>query len=158
MRILSILLLASFCFANTTNANTTNEGIRLIGSGLYQDAYKVLSKVYEQTKDPKAIYYMGFLNKTEFNNYSLGVNQIYKSAQLGYPEAMCEYGILLYKGQKYSLALSWFNKAAKLHSPKAMYLIGWMYEQGVYVGRNAHTANKWYSRAGKAHKELKKQK
>ncbi len=46
-------------------------------------------------------------------------------------------------------AFFWLNKAAAHGDPQAQYLVGFMYENGLYVTSNMHRAVKWYKKAAK---------
>ncbi len=46
-------------------------------------------------------------------------------------------------------AFGWLSKAAAKGDPQAQYLVGFMYENGLYVASNTPEAVKWYKKAAK---------
>ena len=148
MRILSFLFLVFFLSA--FGANDVEEGLVQLAGGKDAQAYKTFSKVFETSGDPKALFYMGYLNMNLLNNYPLGLSQVRQAANMGYPEALTQIGFLYFKAGRYRGALGWLQRAAKLKHPKAMYMIGYMYEHGLGVTQDSVMARRWYSKAGSA--------
>lgn len=81
-----------------------------------------LVKIAADRGDPAAQNYLGYL---------------YFSGSDGYPKDMKK-------------AFGWYKNAANGGNVKAMFNVGYMYENGHGVGRNLVTAKTWYSKAAKA--------
>lgn len=65
------------------------------------------------------------------------------------PEGLFEYGVMLshYRPKKMRGAFSHFKKAAKRNHPAALFNLGYCYEKGVYVRKDAKKAAELYKRA-----------
>ena len=80
-------------------------------------------------------------------------NKIIQLAELGNKIAQFAMGSCAENGlgrgghQSYEEAAKWYLKAAEQGHPKALYKLGYYYENGIVVTRNVKEAVKWYSKA-----------
>lgn len=120
MRIsLTVFVLVMLVTSGPSVADKLSIGIAAYDSHIYVKSYKLLKPFADQGK-AEAQLYLGFM-------YEEG-NGVPKD---------------------YSVAMSWFQKAASQNNKEAIYWIGNLYAQGKGVNRNMPKAAKWYLKAAK---------
>ena len=73
--------------------------------------------------------------------------EVRKKAEKGHPGAQNELGSYYLKRKDYSLAMEWFQKAAKFGNARAQNNLGLMYEHGMGVPQDYERAVEWYLKA-----------
>jgi TPR repeat protein len=92
-------------------------------------------------------------NKSKVREEKLAedANALWRSAELGNPEAQFRVGNMYHEGHgvplNYTEALRWFHRAADQGSPKAQYALGYMYDLGQGLPRDYSQAFYWYRKA-----------
>lgn len=84
-------------------------------------------------------------------NMQRGVELMHKAAELGYPDAQNELGVLYYQGegvsQNYTEAFKWVQMSANAGSALAQRNLGMFYKQGIGCIANTAMAASWYEKA-----------
>ena len=84
-------------------------------------------------------------------NMQRGVELMHKAAELGYPDAQNELGVLYYQGegvsQNYTEAFKWVQMSANAGSALAQRNLGMFYKQGIGCNANTAMAASWYEKA-----------
>ena len=123
-----------FSFLKILAENNDSDALLILGAFYYTGETEFVEQDYK-----KAVYYYNeSMNKKtiEFNYNTDALNN------LGY----CYYYGRI--GEKdYKKAFLYFGKAAYLNHPNAMYKIGDMYNNGIYVEKNIETAFYWYKKS-----------
>ncbi|MBO5166423.1 MAG: sel1 repeat family protein [Lachnospiraceae bacterium] len=106
---------------------------------------------YADEGEWRAQFEMGLISENE-KNYEEAIRWYTLASDNGSSGAMRNIGLIYYYGKgravDYKIAYEWFMKAihhaANTH---AMYMVGEMYEKGLYVPKNTDTAISWYKKA-----------
>lgn len=106
---------------------------------------------YADEGEWRAQFEMGLISENE-KNYEEAIRWYTVASDNGSSGAMRNIGLIYYYGKgrvaDYKIAYEWFMKAihyaANTH---AMYMVGEMFEKGLYVPKNIDTAISWYKKA-----------
>ncbi len=106
---------------------------------------------YADKGEWRAQFEMGLINENN-RNYDEAIRWYKMAAQNGSSGAMRNIGMIYYYGKErevdYHEAYDWFMSAIRCASnTHAMYLVGEMFEKGLYVDKNLQTAISWYQKA-----------
>ena len=106
---------------------------------------------YADKGEWRAQFEMGLINENN-KNYDEAIRWYKLAAQNGSSGAMRNIGMIYYYGKErevdYHEAYEWFMSAIRCASnTHAMYLVGEMFEKGLYVDKNIQTAISWYQKA-----------
>jgi len=123
-----------FGFLKILAENNDSDALLILGAFYYGGETEFVEQDYK-----KAVYY-----------YNKSMNK--KTIEFKYnTDALNNLGYCYYYGRigekDYKKAFLYFGKAAYLNHPNAMYKIGDMYNNGIYVEKNIETAFYWYKKS-----------
>ena len=119
------------------------------GRFLYDEAY-LHSNLRSVVKndDPIALFCMGMIEiDNPPRNFSKGIRQLPKSAEMGFPTAQATLGMIYFSGigvkKDPELAIKWCSRAAREKLPLGMFYLGMAYAIGDGIGQNDDYALRW---------------
>ena len=119
------------------------------GRFLYDEAY-LHSNLRSVVKndDPIALFCMGMIEiDNPPRNFSKGIRQLTKSAEMGFPTAQATLGMIYFSGigvkKDPELAIKWCSRAAREKLPLGMFYLGMAYAIGDGIGQNDDYALRW---------------
>ncbi len=130
-------------------ASSYEEAMKLYDERKYEEAFKILLKLADNG-DPKAQNDVGIMYETGQGvkaNFKVASKYYSDSAQRGFAEGQCNYGLIKKAQKKYNEAVSLFQKSADQGNSCGEHYLAVMYQHGKGVRRDYEKALEYYKKS-----------